>query len=272
MCAGALEMKLLILLLFSLILAATAIDSNDENAADSELVSYLYAKVKRLEAKMARPTLRNTRQVDKPSDNSSKSDDKPAAVKECPPQTVTYIRWGHTTCPYGAGTVYQGAAAGGAPSWPWPYLYFWWSGSPANMMCLPPNPKRFPDNPSQEGSYYTYGVKYQVSGQLNHADNRYMPCAVCEVTGKSTLLMIPSHYQCPTGWRMEYNGYIMAGRYNYPRRSMYNCIDKHLQQISGSRGNHSRYSGNQLYTIHAVSSQFLPYDDGYAMTCVVCTK
>ena len=253
-------MKLLILLLFSIILTATAVDSNDENAADSELVSYLYAKVKRLEAKMTRPTFRNTRQVDKPSDNSSKSDDKPAAVKECPPQTVTYIRWGNTTCPYGAGTVYQGAAAGGAHGH---------SGSPANMMCLPPNPKRFPDNPSQSGYYYAYGVEYQVNGQLNHADDRNMPCAVCEVTGKSTLLMIPSHYQCPTGWRMEYNGYIMAGRFNHAGSSMYNCIDKHLQQISGSGGDHG---GHQLYTIYADSGHFLPYDSGYAMTCVVCTK
>ena len=253
-------MKLLILLLFAIILAATAVDSNDENAADSELVSYLYAKVKRLEAKMTRPTVRNTRQVDKPSDNSSKSDDKPAAVKECPPQIVTYTRWGNTTCPYGAGTVYHGAAAGG---------HYSHSGSPANMMCLPPNPKRFPDNPSQSGYYYAYGVEYQVSGQLNHADERNMPCAVCEVTGKSTLLMIPSHYQCPTGWRMEYNGYIMAGRHSHAGSSMYNCIDKHLQQISGSGSDNG---GHQLYTIYASSSQFLPYDSGYAMTCVVCTK
>ena len=253
-------MKLLILLLFSIIFAATAVDSNDENAADSELVSYLLTKVKRLEAQMTRPTVRNTRQVDKPSDNSSKSDDKPAAVKECPPPTVTYTRWGNTTCPYGASTVYQGAAAGGSHGH---------SGSPANMMCLPPNPKRFPDNPSQSGYYYAYGVEYQVNGKLNHADERNMPCAVCEVKGKSTILMIPSHYQCPTGWRMEYNGYIMAGRHNHAGSSMYNCIDKHLEQISGSGGDHS---GHQLYTIHAVSNQFLPNDGGYAMTCVVCTK
>ena len=249
--------QILILLLFSIIFVATAVDSNDENAADPALVSHLLAKLRRLEAKM---TVRNTRQVDKPSDNSSKSDVKLEAVKECPPQTVTYIRWGNTTCPYGAGTVYQGAAAGGDHGH---------SGSPANMMCLPPDPKRFPDNPSQSGTYYAYGVEYEVSGQLNHADDRNMPCAVCEVTGKSTMLMIPSHYQCPTGWRMEYNGYIMAGHYGNSGSSMYNCIDKHLQQISGSGGNHG---GHQLYTIYAVSGQFLPYIGSYAMTCVVCTK
>ena len=253
-------MKFLVLLVLSITFATTSAEINDENLADSPLISNLLDKIQWLEAKMIKPTVRNTRQVDKPSDNSSKTDDKPEAVKECPPQTVTYIRWGNTTCPYGANTIYQGTAAGGRYSH---------TGSPANMMCLPPNPMRFADNPSQSGYYYAYGVEYQVNGQLNHAEDRNMPCAVCEVTGKSTILMIPSHYQCPAGWRMEYNGYIMAGHPSHAGNSMYNCIDKHLQQISGSGGDNS---GHQLYTIYAQSGQFLPYVGSNAMTCVVCTK
>ena len=34
-------------------------------------------------------------------------------------------------------------------------------------------------------SSYIYDVEYQTSGPVDHADNRNMPCAVCEVTGKS---------------------------------------------------------------------------------------
>ena len=256
-------MKFLNFLLLSIIFDATSYaEARDEtqSAADSPLVSYLLGKIQRLEEKIM-PSVRNTRQVDIPNNNSRKIDDKkPETVKECPPQTVSYIRWGNNSCPYGANTIYQGVAAGG---------HYSHSGSPANMMCLPPNPMRFPDNPSQGGSYYAYGVEYQVSGQLNHADERNMPCAVCEITGKSTILMIPSHYECPTGWRMEYNGYIMAGRHSHAGSSMYNCIDKHLQQISGSGGDHG---GHQLYTIYAVSGQFLPRISSYALTCVMCTK
>ena len=98
------------------------------------------------------------------------------------------------------------------------------------MMCLPPDPMRFPDNPNQGGSYYD-GVEYQTGGQLNHADDHNTPCAVCEVTGKSTILMIPSHYECPAGWRMEYNGYIMLGRHSHVGNSMYNCIGNKLVAV-----------------------------------------
>ena len=254
-------MKLLILLLFSVTIIKASAEINNEETGESPLISYLLAKMQRLEAKMVKSNNRNTREVDKPTVSSNETDDaKPAAVKECPPQIVTYIRWGNNTCPYGANTIYQGFAAGG---------HYSHTGSPANMLCLPPDPMRLPDNPNQGGSYYAYGVEYQVDGLLNQADNRNMPCAVCEVIGKSTKLMIPSHYTCPTGWRMEYNGFIMAGRYNHAGSSMYTCIDKHVQQISGSGGDHG---GHQLYTIYPVSGQFLPYISSYAMTCVVCTK
>ena len=105
-----------ILLLISTIFAIIYAEANEETqiVADSPLISYLLSKIQRLEAKMTKPTVRNTRQVDVPIDNTSKTDDKkPEAVKECPPQTVSYIRWGNNTCPYGANTMYQGVAAGG---------------------------------------------------------------------------------------------------------------------------------------------------------------
>ena len=258
-----LGMKLLLFLLFAIFFIMVSAEVNDESVAESPLnqISYLLAKMQRLEAKMTKPTIRNIRQADKLSDSYNETDDKMLdAVKECPPQIVTYIRWGNDTCPYGANTIYQGVAAGGDHGH---------SGSPANMMCLPPDPMRFPDNLYQSGSYYAYGVEYQVSGLLNQADDRNMPCAVCEVIGKSTKLMIPSHYVCPDGWRMEYNGFIMAGRHNHAGSSMYTCIDKAVEQISGSGGDHG---GHQMYTIYAFSGHFLPYISGYAMTCVVCTK
>ena len=217
------------------------------DSAHSAVVSSLHAKIRQLEEQlMAKPTERKTREVEKQS-------------KDDPPQVITYTRWGNSTCPYGANTIYQGVAAGGRHTH---------KGSPANLLCLPPNPMRLPSNQNQGGYYYAYGVEYQVGGKLNQANERNMPCAVCEVIGKSTTLMIPSHYQCPSGWRIEYNGFIMAGRYNHEASSMYNCIDASVEQIRGSGGDNN---GHELYTIYAVSGQFLPYT-GYALTCVLCTK
>ena len=99
-----LKMKFLILILFSIIFLTDAVEVTDEDI-NSPLVSYLLAKVQRLEAKMmAKPNVRNTREVEKHAvDTNSNADDK--KDKGCP-QVVTYIRWGNSTCPYGANTVY----------------------------------------------------------------------------------------------------------------------------------------------------------------------
>ena len=106
-----------------------------------------------------------------------------------------------------------------------------------------------------------------MSGAINHAYFRNMPCALCEATGQGDKIMIPSHYVCPDGWHKGYNGYIMAGHINHAHSSMYECIDEHLEQIIGSG---SSENAHLLYTVYATGSH-VP-SDGYALSCVVCTK
>ena len=99
-----------------------------------------------------------------------------------------------------------------------------------------------------------------------------MPCALCEATGRGDKIMIPSHYNyvCPDGWHKEYNGYIMAGHYSHTSTggSMYNCIDEHLEQITGS-GSHEAV--HLLYKVYATGSH-VPHNGSYSLSCVVCTK
>ena len=104
-------MKIFLLILFSVIYLTAAVEVTDEDI-NSPLVSYLLAKVQRLEAKvMAKPNVRNTREVEKRSvDTNTSADDK--KDKGCPDRVITYIRWGNKTCPYGANTIYQGVALG----------------------------------------------------------------------------------------------------------------------------------------------------------------
>ena len=87
-------MKILLLFLFSIIFLTDAVEVPDE---DSPLVSYLLAKVQRLETRMmAKPNVRNARKVEKRSvDTNTSADNK--KDKSCPDQVVTYIRWGNTT-------------------------------------------------------------------------------------------------------------------------------------------------------------------------------
>ena len=186
-------MKLFLLLLYvlSVMLLTNAVEVTDEDI-NSPLVSYLLAKVQRLEAKMmAKPNLRNTREVERHSvDTNTSADDK--KTKYCPQQVITYIRWGNTTCPYGANTIYKGIAVGGRHD----------LRSPSDMMCLPPNLMHYPTNVG--GSATVHAVEYRVTGSIDHVNCRNMPCALCEATGRGDKIMIPSHYVCPDGWHKEY--------------------------------------------------------------------
>ena len=176
--------------------------------------------------------------------------------EKCSPNVVTYIKWGNSTCEYGADTIYSGYAGGG---------YYNHKGSPANMLCLPPDPQYY--SRSSTGSQYIYGVEYEIGGVNSHANERNMPCALCKVTGRSTTVMIPSHYECPQGWRKEYSGYIMAGYHGNDGSSMYNCIDKSLEQIPGSGGDNH---GHELYTVRAQCGYYIPCSST-ELTCVVCS-
>ena len=115
----------------------------------------------------------------------------------------------------------------------------------------------------QTGDTPTYSVEYRVGGPINHADYRNMPCALCE----ADKIMIPSHYMSPNGWHKEYNGYIMAGYHSLDGGTMCDCIYESLEQIKGSG---SSETINLLYAAFATGSHVST--NGYAMTCIVCTK
>ena len=248
-------MKLSLLLLFSVIFLTDAVEVTDEDF-NSPVVSYLLAKVQRLEAKMmAKSNVRNTREVEKRSvDTNTSADDK--KTKDCPQQVVTYIRWGNTTCPYGANTIYKGTAVGG---------HYNHETSASNMMCLPYDTMNNPNNVG--GDTTVYAVEYRTSGVLNHARCRNMPCSLCEATGRGNKIMIPSHHVCPDGWHKEYHGYIMAGYDGHHGGSMYYCIDEALEQVKGS-GNCENI--HHMYTVGA--NRAYVSTTSYALSCVVCTK
>ena len=215
--------------------------------AEDELIHSLLAKVRNMEAEvMTDPEIRSKRQVKDP----------PVAAKYSGASAVSYIRWGNSTCGPEATTMYSGYAAGG---------YRTQKGSPANLLCLPPDPQYY--DPSSSGSQYLYGVEYEISGVNDHAYDRNMPCALCLAVGRSAMVMIPSHYECPAGWYKEYDGYIMTKYYNYEGSSMYNCVDKNLEQIPGSGGSQE---GHEIHTVYAECGYYFPCSST-EVTCVVCT-
>ena len=104
-------MKAVAIICFSVFISTYTVEVSDEDI-NSPLVSYLLAKVEQLESKMmVRLNVRNTRETtDKPTK-------PPVAVADnkqcnCKPSMLSYFRWGNSTCPYGAHTIYSGVVAG----------------------------------------------------------------------------------------------------------------------------------------------------------------
>ena len=178
---------------------------------------------------------------------------------------AVYTRWGRTTCPNITGTqlVYAGRAAG---SW---YNH---KGGGANYLCLPNDPSYLQyTSGSQTLRNYVYGAEYETGdGPLSTFHNHNVPCAVCYVSTRGTVLMIPAKTTCPSSWTQEYNGYLMAERYNH-YRSTYECVDQNPESVPGSAG---YQAGALIYHVQVTCSTIAcPRNTaGRELACAVCTK
>ena len=143
----------------------------------------------------------------------------------------------------------------------------------SNYMCLPLDPEFSPS--SQEGfqsNARMYGVEYEAGGPLidGSLNNQDTPCAVCDVDGRSRVLMIPAKLSCPTDWTKEYVGVLMAQNHGQSA-SEYICVSDGMEIVAGGEGNDD---GGLLYVVEAVCGSLPcpPYVEGYEIVCVVCTK
>jgi len=82
--------------------------------------------------------------------------------------------------------------------------------------------------------------------------------------------MVPARYTCPLGWTPEYNGYLMAEKYDH-KHSQYVCVDKSMIPVPGSGSN---CDGTRLYPVEGRCGTLPcpPYKHGKELTCAVCTK
>ena len=180
---------------------------------------------------------------------------------------VTYVRWGRTTCPDTTGTelVYTGRAGGSQHDH---------SGGGSNYQCVVEDPENFDFGPGTVDASYMFGAEYEMWGDIpsvNHAlDDHDVPCVVCYVSERETVLMIPGKYTCPQNWVREYYGYLMAERHNH-HRSTFECMDVDAEtEISGRDSR----DGALFYHVEprCGSLPCPPYEEEKEMTCAVCTR
>ena len=177
---------------------------------------------------------------------------------------AVYVRWGRTVCPSDQGTelVYSGRAGGS---------HWNQQGGGANHLCLPDDPDHLQYTSGVQGWSYVYGVEIRpVSQPLQNVLYHNVPCAVCHVTTRATLLMIPAKVNCPTNWTTEYTGYLMSA-HNIHYRSTYECVDKDPESVSGLNGRDNNIG--YLYHVEPNCSGLScpPYDAEKELTCVVCS-
>jgi len=126
---------------------------------------------------------------------------------------------------------------------------------------------------SGSGSYYSNNIFSEVNNGGNPLVENPAPCAVCYVSRRSTILMVPARTQCPDGWTTEYAGYLVSGLRGNIRpahRSSYICLDEAPEVAVGERAqNHA-----VIYPVE-VQCGSLPcsvYFSGRELTCIVCSK
>ena len=182
-----------------------------------------------------------------------------------------YTRWGRTTCPNTTGTqlLYAGRAAGSSRNE---------RGGAANHLCLPEQPQYSNFTTGvQAGRAYLHGALYATgsaradTGPFHSVSDHNVPCAVCYIPTRGTIVMIPAQNTCPSSWTREYYGYLMAPWIGY-HRTMFECVDHSPQSVPGSAVS---TAGTVFYHVEVKCNRGVlcpPYDAQKEITCVVCTK
>ena len=145
-------------------------------------------------------------------------------------------------------------------------------GGGSNRLCVPKVPKYSSYHPGVQGHSPLHGSEYDLYGgsPLPNVYDHNVPCAVCYVSSRSAVYAVPARDDCPSGWTLEYKGYLMAERFNH-HRITYECVDKDPESIPGSAAN---TDGALFYHVEATCSGLPcpPYDTQKELTCAVCTK
>lgn len=179
---------------------------------------------------------------------------------------LTYTRWGRTSCPSTAQSVYQGTTVGSA---------FYESGS-SDYLCLHTQPQYIRTTGGQQTwRGKLYATEYDTFDSVPTFFQMFrhdVPCIVCYTARRSARIMIPGRISCPSSWTREYYGYLMGIDHHQPRGSRSPiCVDVNAESVPGSIVPHIKSVLN-FYETTCLGIDCPPYFDGAETTCVVCTK
>ncbi|XP_063409034.1 uncharacterized protein LOC134692507 [Mytilus trossulus] len=189
-----------------------------------------------------------------------------ASIQKVSDYGSTYTRWGRKQCS-GIDTdlVYTGFTAGQSH---FDSDFGTRFGGASNLLCLPNNPEM--SNKSAPGYSYLYGTEYQQTFFGSGAVDEDVPCALCRSKHTYSSVMIPGRKSCYSGWKLEYYGYIASDSYTQ-KASSFICVDASPEFVQGGKANKD---GSLLYGTGTKCGSLPcpPYDNNFAVLCVVCSK
>ena len=181
----------------------------------------------------------------------------------------TFTRWGHSECPTASGTVYTGWVASGRYNQ---------HGSGSTQLCLPYQeapPLRVPLTQSNTQLGNLYRTEYRSSAALPTftdlgVDNNEVPCAVC-IADAHVAITMPAWHECPTGWTEQYDGWLMAEKFDHNHNSKWVCVDHQPKLLNGSN-TAAQADSNLLYAAEVMNPPNTNYQTYTEVPCAVCTK
>ena len=136
------------------------------------------------------------------------------------------------------------------------------SGGGSNYLCLPEKP-----------SYSTYKEFRQIdASEIDIQMDSNIYCALCERSGKNSMIMYPGSHQCPEKWDLEYTGTLVTQR--QLKRTEYVCLSQEIiPKVSWWR------SSLGTTTVSKSACKILPcgedsntYRSNKNLNCAVCTQ
>ena len=174
--------------------------------------------------------------------------------------STTFVRWGRSVCPNSTQLVYTGVVGGGEWSTP---------GSSGTVLCLPLNPVA--GNLATEPA-----LKSELFGAEFHTDpdshqDKDPVCSVCLTQGRSSSILVPATTAFPSGWTLDYSGFLMGSYPKDPAGHDWVCVDSAMEPRLDSERDEDGLKLFYTYT-RCGSLPCPPYHNDHLVTCAVCSK
>ncbi|MBT3219705.1 MAG: hypothetical protein HN348_11485, partial [Proteobacteria bacterium] len=182
---------------------------------------------------------------------------------------IVYTHWGQVACPGSATTMYAGWIMGG---------HYTQGGGIASWQCMHESPNFREYNDANHDGALLYFTEFEMQPAVNGVamlENRNdyeARCSRCYEPNRNVEFVMWGRDDCPSGWNIEYQGFIMADRHLHPRNSEAICVNRN-PEIHGENLNHN---GALLYTTEIECSgsniDCQNYVYNREVVCAVCSK